>query len=40
MEPRVTAAPELGKHNAYVYHDLLGLSEDEIHDLVERQVIY
>ena len=39
-EPRVTAAPELGRHNAYVYHDLLGLSEEDIRYKTERQVIY
>ena len=38
--PRVTAAPVLGQHNAYVYGELLGLSDDAIHDLIERQIIY
>ncbi|MYC07772.1 MAG: CoA transferase [Chloroflexi bacterium] len=38
--PRITAAPVLGQHNAYVYGELLGLSDDEIHDLIERQIIY
>lgn len=35
-----TAAPVLGQHNAYVYHELLGLSEMEIARLGEAQVIY
>ena len=38
--PRITAAPILGQHNAYVYGELLGLSDDAIHDLIERQIIY
>jgi crotonobetainyl-CoA:carnitine CoA-transferase CaiB-like acyl-CoA transferase len=38
--PRITAAPLLGQHNAYVYHELLGLSETEMARLVEAQVIY
>ena len=38
--PHITAAPVLGQHNAYVYHELLGLSEAEIARLVEEQVIY
>ena len=38
--PRITAAPVLGQHNAYVYHELLGLSETEMAHLVEAQVIY
>ena len=38
--PHITAAPTLGQHNAYVYHELLGLSETEIARLIEEQVIY
>jgi benzylsuccinate CoA-transferase BbsF subunit len=38
--PRITAAPVLGQHNVYVYHELLGLSETEIARLVEEQIIY
>jgi benzylsuccinate CoA-transferase BbsF subunit len=38
--PPITAAPVLGQHNAYVYHELLGLSEAEVARLVEEQVIY
>ena len=40
QEPLLTEAPVLGQHNAYVYQELLGLSEDEINGLVEEQVIY
>ncbi|MDO8567483.1 MAG: CoA transferase [Dehalococcoidales bacterium] len=32
-------APSLGEHNHYVYHDLLGLSDNEIKSLVEQGVI-
>ncbi|EJL24810.1 CaiB/BaiF CoA-transferase family protein [Novosphingobium sp. AP12] len=32
-------APLLGEHNAYVYRDLLGLREDEMNDLIAREVI-
>jgi benzylsuccinate CoA-transferase BbsF subunit len=32
-------APRLGQHNSYVYGELLGLSDDEIADYVERGVI-
>lgn len=39
-DPRVTAAPELGQHNQYVFQELLGLSEPEIARLVEQQIIY
>ena len=38
--PHLTAAPYLGQHNAYVYGELLGLSEAEIGRLVEAQIIY
>ena len=39
-EPRITAAPVLGQHNDYVYGELLGLSEEEVAQLVEAQIIY
>jgi len=32
--------PLLGEHNNYVFHQLLGMSEDEISSLVQRHVIY
>ncbi len=38
--PRITAAPVLGQHNDYVYGELLGLSDDEIAQLIEDQIIY
>ena len=38
--PRITAAPVLGQHNDYVYGELLGLSEEEVAGLIERQIIY
>jgi crotonobetainyl-CoA:carnitine CoA-transferase CaiB-like acyl-CoA transferase len=37
---RITAAPVLGQDNAYVYQELLGLSEAEVARLVEAQIIY
>jgi benzylsuccinate CoA-transferase BbsF subunit len=36
----ITAAPVLGQDNAYVYQELLGLSEAEVARLVEAQIIY
>ena len=39
-EPRITAAPVLGQHNDHVYGELLGLSEEEVAQLVEAQIIY
>jgi len=39
-KPRITAAPVLGEHNAYVYGELLGLSDEEIERLVNEQIIY
>jgi len=33
-------APQLGEHNNYVYGELLGLSEDEISNLVQEKVIH
>ncbi|MBN1664502.1 MAG: CoA transferase [Deltaproteobacteria bacterium] len=35
----MTAAPQLSKHNPYVFGDILGLSEQEIADLREKKVI-
>ncbi len=35
----VTAAPLLGQHNVEVYHELLGLSEDEVARLKREEVI-
>ena len=37
---RLTAAPELGQHNGYVYRDLLGVPESGLADMVERRVVY
>ena len=39
-EPLLTGAPLLGQHNAYVYQELLGLSDRETNRLVEDQVIH
>lgn len=36
----VSAAPVLGQDNAYVYHELLGLSLEDMTRLIEAQVIY
>jgi hypothetical protein len=30
----------LGQHNAYVFHDLLGISKEEIKKLEEEKVFY
>ena len=38
--PRVTPAPVLGQHNNYVYGELLGLTDAEVAQLVEQQIIY
>jgi len=40
IEPHYSHAPLFGEHNSYVFHDLLGLSEEEIVQLVEEKVIY
>jgi crotonobetainyl-CoA:carnitine CoA-transferase CaiB-like acyl-CoA transferase len=32
-------APLLGEHNDYVYRELLGLSEGELADLIERKIV-
>ena len=43
MEPDMATvergAPLLGEHNDYVYRELLGLSEDQLDDLVARKVV-
>ena len=39
-EPRITAAPVLGKHNDYVYGELLGISDSAVAELTEQQIIY
>ena len=39
-EPHLTGAPVLGQHNAYVYQELLGLSESEVARMAEEQIIY
>jgi crotonobetainyl-CoA:carnitine CoA-transferase CaiB-like acyl-CoA transferase len=36
----ITAAPVLGQDNAYVYQELLGLSEAEVARLIDAQIIY
>ena len=36
---QVHRSPLLGEHNEYVFKDILGLSEDEITQLVEDGVI-
>jgi crotonobetainyl-CoA:carnitine CoA-transferase CaiB-like acyl-CoA transferase len=33
-------APSIGEHNDHVFHDLLGMSRDEIEELKKQQVIY
>jgi len=33
-------APVLGEHELYVYHDLLGLSEEEVRELQKEKVLY
>ena len=40
QKPYLTAAPVLGQHNAYVYGELLGLSDPEIDRLAADQIIY
>lgn len=39
-EHHITAAPVLGQDNAYVYQELLGLSEAEMTRMVDAQIIY
>ncbi|MCI0437957.1 MAG: CoA transferase [Chloroflexi bacterium] len=38
--PRMVGAPVIGQHNDYVYRELLGLSEADISQLVEQQIIF
>ena len=38
--PGVTPGPLLGEANQYVFHDILGLSDEEIHNLENEKVIY
>lgn len=38
--PIERGAPLLGEHNDYVYRDILGLTEVELADLVERKIAY
>jgi benzylsuccinate CoA-transferase BbsF subunit len=33
-------APLLGEHNPYVFGELLGISEEEMQDLIQREIIY
>ena len=33
-------APLLGEHNPYVFGELLGISEEEMQDLTQREIIY
>ena len=35
----MTAAPQLAKHNSYVFGEILGLNEDEISDLRKKNII-
>ena len=39
-EPYIAAAPVLGQDNDRVYRELLGLSDSEIEQLIEQQIIY
>lgn len=39
-ERKYGAAPAIGQHNEEVFHDFLGLSREEIEQLMEEQVIY
>ena len=36
----LSEAPVLGQHNAFVYQDLLGMSEEEMIQLAGEEVIY
>lgn len=39
--PRITRhGPLLGEHNRYVFHDILGMSLDEVAELEDKKVIY
>ena len=40
-QPEITrAAPLLGEHNTYVFQDLLGLSQQELDQLIQEQIVY
>lgn len=39
-EPHIAAAPDLGQDNDRVYRELLGLSDSEIEQLIDQQIIY
>ena len=39
-EPRLTAAPTLGQHNAFVYGELLGLPDAVVSHMVQEKIIY
>ena len=39
-EVKIEGQPRRGQHNGYVFHQLLGLSEQTVERLVEQQVIY
>lgn len=40
VEAQATGQPRRGQHNSYVFDELLGLSETEVENLLEEQVIY
>jgi crotonobetainyl-CoA:carnitine CoA-transferase CaiB-like acyl-CoA transferase len=37
---QTSRAPLLAEHNDYVYHRLLGLSNEEVEQLIQTQIIY
>jgi crotonobetainyl-CoA:carnitine CoA-transferase CaiB-like acyl-CoA transferase len=43
MEPDMArverGAPLLGEHNDYVYRELLGLTQEQLDDLIARKVV-
>ena len=39
-ERKYKAAPAIGQHNKEVFHDFLGLSQEEIEQLMDEEVIY
>ena len=39
-ERRYETSPMVGQHNDRVFHDLLGMSHDEINRLIDEWVIY
>lgn len=40
QKPQPERAPLLGEHNDYVYHQLLGLTQDEVKRLIKNKVIF